>query len=44
MEDQDPRQTVMGREGARRCELWNTGMELRVYVSEVLTYREGVPD
>ena len=35
---------VMWREGPRRCELWNTkvGTELRVYVSDVLTYREPV--
>ena len=34
----------MWREGDHRCELWNTasGMELHVYVSDVLTYREPV--
>jgi hypothetical protein len=36
--------TVMWREGDHRCELWNiaSGMELHVYVSDVLTYREPV--
>ena len=44
MEDQDLNQTVLWRAGAHRCELWNTGngMELRVYVSDVLTYCEPV--
>ena len=44
MEDQEPNQTVMWSEGAHRCELWNTdvGIELRVLVSDVLTYREPV--
>jgi hypothetical protein len=34
----------MWREGDLRCELWSTknGTELRVYVSDVLTYREPV--
>jgi hypothetical protein len=40
MEDQ----TVLWREGDHRCELWNAdgGTELRVYVSDVLTYQEPV--
>lgn len=44
MEDQDANQIALWREGAHRCELWNTdnGLELRVYVSDVLTYREPV--
>ena len=44
MEDQEPNQIVMWREGAHRCELWHTdvGTELRVYASDVLTYREPV--
>ena len=44
MEDQEPNQTVMWSEGAHRCELWNTdvGIELRVFVSDVLTYCEPV--
>ena len=44
MQDQDANQTVMWREGTHRCELRNTdgGTELRVYVSDVLTYREPV--
>ena len=44
MENQDVDHTVMWREGDHRCELWNTndGMELHVYVSDVLTYREPV--
>ena len=35
---------VLWREGAQRCELWHSedGTELRVYVSDVLTYREPV--
>lgn len=43
MEYQD-NEVVMWREGEHRCELWNTDnvMELRVYVSDVLTYREPV--
>jgi hypothetical protein len=42
--DHDANQTVLWREGTHRCELWNadSGMELRVYVSDVLTYREPV--
>jgi hypothetical protein len=44
MENHDVNQTVMWREGAYRCELSETdgGSELRVYVSDVLTYREPV--
>ena len=44
MEDPDTDPTVMWREGTHRCELWNTdaGAELRVYVSDVLTYAEPV--
>ena len=40
----DANQTVLWREGTHRCELRNaeSGMELRVYVSDVLTYREPV--
>jgi hypothetical protein len=43
MEYHDPIQ-VMWREGALRCELWDIGCdgELRVYVSDVLRYREPV--
>jgi hypothetical protein len=41
-ENVDP--TVMWRESDYRCELWSAekGIELRVYVSDVLTYREAV--
>ena len=41
---EDVNQAIMWREGDHRCELWNTsgGMELHVYVSDVLTYREPV--
>lgn len=44
MEDQDNEAAIMWREGSHRCELWPTdvGSELRVYVSDVLTYREPV--
>ena len=44
MDDYDYDATVMWREGTHRCELWKTdvGTELRVYVSDVLTYREPV--
>jgi hypothetical protein len=44
MEDHDPFEAVMWREGNHRCELWKTGggYELRVYVSDELTYREPV--
>ena len=44
MEYQDADHTVMWREGDHRCELWNiaSGLELHVYVSDVLTYREPV--
>jgi hypothetical protein len=42
MDDPDPFEAVMWREGSHRCELWQTdvGHELRLYVSDVLTYRE----
>lgn len=35
-------QALLWREGLHRCELWMTaaGQELRLYASEVLTYRE----
>ena len=44
MEDQDLFEAVLWREGNHRCELWKTdvGYELRVYVSDELTYREPV--
>ena len=44
MDDYDYDATVMWREGTHRCELWKTdgGTELRVYISDVMTYREPV--
>jgi hypothetical protein len=44
MENADFDSAIMWREGEYRCELWKTGngTELRVYTSDVLTYREPV--
>ena len=44
MEKHDNAAAVLWREGSHRCELWpsDVGSELRVYVSDVLTYREPV--
>ena len=44
MEHQYLDTAVMWHEGERRCELWQIDgrRELRVYVSDVLTYREPV--
>lgn len=43
MENHGPNQ-VLWREGTLRCEQWKTGIlsELRVYVADVLRYREPV--
>ena len=43
-ENPDTRRTVVWREGAFRCELWEaiSAVELRVYVSDQLRYREPV--
>ncbi len=44
MEDEEPLEAVMWREGNHRCELWaiDAHHELRVYVSDALTHREPV--
>jgi hypothetical protein len=44
MEEQEPFEAIMWREGTHRCELWKTdvGNELRVYVSDVLTHRDSI--
>lgn len=44
MEKHDNEAAVLWREGSHRCELWpsDVGNELRVYVSDILTYREPV--
>jgi hypothetical protein len=44
MQDHHGVGAIMWREADHRCELWNTDgeYELRVYVSDVLTYREPV--